>query len=117
MLARRWKSVVLLSMLAAASLGLTGCVADPAPIIVGAVAGNHSATVTWLPPLASSAPITAYVVTPYINRVPQTATRFNSTATTQTVAGLTNGASYTFTVAAINAVGNESASSDESNAV
>jgi alpha-tubulin suppressor-like RCC1 family protein len=90
---------------------LTGCVADPAPQMVGVVAGDHSATVTWQAPLGIPFPIAAYVVTPLINNVPQTPVRFDSTATTETVTGLTNGTRYTFEVKAINALGNDSASS------
>src|SRR5262245_58446841 len=104
----RGKSLLVLLPLALAALTLTGCVADPAPIIVGAVAGNHSATVTWLPPLAAPASIVAYVVRPVINNVPQAPTRFNSTATTQTVSGLASGVTYTFHVSAINSIGAES---------
>ena len=49
--------------------------------------------------------ITGYVVTPYIASVAQTPVPFNSTATTQTVTGLTNTKTYTFRVAAKNASG------------
>ena len=45
------------------------------------------------------------MVTPYIGGVAQATQTFNSTATTETVTGLTNGTAYTFTVAAINGVG------------
>jgi hypothetical protein len=45
------------------------------------------------------------VITPYIGTTQQTATTFNSTATVETVTGLTNGTTYTFTVAAKNAHG------------
>ena len=77
-----------------------------APTIGTATAGNTTATVTWTAPSSNGgASITAYVVTPYIGGAAQTATRFNSTATTQTMTGLTNGTAYTFTVAAINSVG------------
>jgi alpha-tubulin suppressor-like RCC1 family protein len=102
---------------AVGAMTLTGCVADPAPQMVGVVAGDHSATVTWQAPLGIPFPIVAYVVTPLINNVAQTPTRFDSTATTETVTGLTNGTRYTFAVKAINALGNDSASSVESGVV
>ena len=61
---------------------------------------------TWTAPASNGGqPITGYVVTPYIAGVAQTTQTFNSTATTETVTGLTNGTAYTFTVAAINSVG------------
>src|SRR5580765_7647507 len=107
----RWKGVlILLVPLAVASTSLTACVADPPPRMVGAVARDHSAIVTWLPPLASNAGIVAYVVTPFVNQVAQTPTRFNSTATTQTVTGLTNSMTYTFVVTAIDGLGADTAS-------
>ena len=109
--------VGLVVVVAAALLGLSGCVADPPPLIGLAVAGNGQATVSWLPPLGIPTPIVAYVVTPVIGNVPQTPTRFNSTATTETVTGLTNGTTYTFEVKAINSLGNDSASSGSSNPV
>ena len=80
---------------------------DPgAPTIGTATAGNTSASVTWTAPASNGgAAITGYVVTPYIGVTAQTAQTFNSTATTETVTGLTNGSTYTFKVAAINSVG------------
>src|SRR6516165_9261533 len=84
----RWTSVTLLLPLAVGAMTLTGCVADPAPQMVGVVAGDHSATVTWQAPLGIPFPIVAYVVTPLINNVAQTPIRFDSTATTETVTGL-----------------------------
>src|SRR5262245_37092165 len=104
-------------VVAAVSFGLSGCVADPRPLMATAVRGDARAVVSWQSPLAAPAAITAYVVTPWIGNTAQTSTRFNSPATTQTVTGLTNGTTYTFTVAAINALGNESASSEASNPV
>jgi alpha-tubulin suppressor-like RCC1 family protein len=104
-------------VVALVALGLAGCVADPPPIIGNATAGNAQAVVTWQPPLAAPAPITAYVVTPWVGFTRQTPVVFNSPATTQTVMGLTNGVTYGFTVVAINSLGNDSASSGMSNRV
>jgi alpha-tubulin suppressor-like RCC1 family protein len=102
---------------AVVALTLTGCVADPPPIMGTAVGGNNKATVSWQAPLSALAPITAYVVTPWIGQVRQTPVRFNSTATTQTITGLTNGTTYTFTMVAISALNNDSATSASSNPV
>ncbi len=115
--ARRWRVSLAVLAVGVGGLGLSGCVADPPPRIGTAVAGDSQATVTWQEPLAAPSPITAYVVTPWIGFVRQTPVVFNSTATTQVVTGLANGTTYTFTVVAINARGDETASSDMSNAV
>jgi hypothetical protein len=116
----RWRRLILLLPLAVAAMMLTACVVDHAPRRVSAVAGDHGATVSWNPPLVQPTPITpilAYLVTPLINHVPQTPTIFTSTATTETVSGLTNGTQYTFTVTGIYGLGAETPSSGESNAV
>ena len=76
-----------------------------APTGVTAVPGNAQATVTWTAPANNGSAITAYVVTPFIGAAAQPATTFNSTATTQTVTGLTSGTTFTFKVAAKNARG------------
>ena len=76
-------------------------------------AGNQSATVKWTAPSAlagTQPPLTGYVVTPYIGTTAQTTQTFNSTATTETVTGLTAGSTYSFTVQAINANGAGTAS-------
>jgi uncharacterized repeat protein (TIGR01451 family) len=86
------------------------------PAAPTATAGITSATVTWAAPAANGSPITGYAVTPYLNGTAQTAQTYSSTATTQTLTGLTAGASYTFTVAAVNAIGT-GAASPQSNAV
>ena len=73
----------------------------------GAVPVNNGARVNWKGasvPAGGSA-ITGYVVTPYLGSVAQPAHAFNSTATTQTITGLTNGTAYTFKVASTNAAG------------
>jgi len=76
------------------------------PISPSATPGNGQATVQWGRPLSDGgSAITAYRVTPYLNGNPQTNHTFNSTATVETVSGLTNGQTYTFTIAGINAKG------------
>ncbi|HEY4375690.1 MAG TPA: fibronectin type III domain-containing protein, partial [Acidimicrobiales bacterium] len=91
--------------------------APGAPTIGTATAGQASATVTWTAPASNGgAAITSYVVTPYIGATAQTAQLFDSTATSETVTGLSNGSSYTFKVAAANSVGT-GAQSAASNAV
>ncbi len=90
----------------AASNSVTPATTPGAPTIGTATSGNASATVTWTAPASNGgSAITGYVVTPYIGGTAQTAQTFNSTATTETVTGLTNGTAYTFKVAAINSVG------------
>ena len=88
-----------------------------APTIGAASPGNTTATLTWTAPESDGGPpITGYTVTPYIGEVAQTPVVFNSTDTTQTLTGLTNGITYTFRVAATNAAGT-GANSEASNTV
>ena len=69
-------------------------------------AGNASVALTWTAPASDGgSPITGYRITPYIGTVAQTPVLTGSPATNFNVTGLTNGTTYTFTVAAINAVG------------
>lgn len=71
-----------------------------------ASAGTGQAILSWTVPAGTGgSPITGYIVTPYVGTQAQPTRRFNSTATRQTVTGLTNGTTYTFKVAAINAIG------------
>jgi hypothetical protein len=56
--------------------------------------------------VTAETPITGYTVTPYIGAVAQTPSVFASTATAESIGGLTNGTAYTFTVSATNVVGN-----------
>src|SRR5439155_255555 len=81
---------------------------------VHAIAGNAQATVTWVPPLSNGGSLIAsYLVT---SNPPGGTATVTAPATSATLAGLTNGTAYTFTVVATNAVGN-SASSLASNSV
>jgi titin len=76
-----------------------------APTLVTASPANAGATVSWTAGLANGSPIMSYVVTPYIAGVAQTPQTFNTTATTDTLSGLSNGTTYTFTVAGVNTIG------------
>jgi hypothetical protein len=87
------------------------------PRSVYAVPGNARATVSWKPPANNGgSAITGYIVTPIKAGSAQSPRVFNSTATTHTITGLTNGASYKFQIAARNAVGT-SATSTSSGAI
>jgi outer membrane protein assembly factor BamB len=99
-----------------------------APAAPTATFGNASATVDWTVPADNGSAITDYTVTPSIDGVAQTPTVIpagaTGTATSPTagasdalsVTGLTNGSTYTFTVAADSANGT-GAASPASNAV
>lgn len=85
-------------------------VPDP-PTIGTATAGDAQVTVTWSAPSTDGgSPITGYVVTPSIGGVVQAPVASPGTGTSKTVTGLTNGTTYTFTVAAVNDVGTGAAS-------
>ena len=88
------------------------------PTAVAATPGNASATVTWTAPANDGSPITSYTVTPYVGTTAQPATTITGSppASSATIGGLTNGITYTFTVAATNAIGT-GAASEASNAV
>lgn len=93
----------------AATLAVRGV--PTAPTAPTVTAGTGAARVSWSAPADDGgSPVTGYVVTPYIGSVAQTPVPFSSTATTQTVTGLTPGTAYTFTVAAVNAIGTGPAS-------
>ena len=80
------------------------------PVAPTATAGVASATVTWVAPASNGSPITGYILTPYLNGVAQAPQAFDASTTTRTLTGLTVGGSYTFTVAAVNALGTSAAS-------
>jgi hypothetical protein len=68
--------------------------------------GDSQVILGWSAPTSDGgSAITGYVVTPFIGGVAHPAIAFASTATFQTLTGLTNGDTYTFTVQAINGVG------------
>jgi titin len=75
------------------------------PSGVSASGGDGQATVSWFTPSSNGSSINGYVVTPYIGSVAQSDRTFNSTSTSQTITGLTNGTQYSFRVAARNAAG------------
>ena len=81
-----------------------------APVKPGASAGQVSATVTWVAPADGESAITGYLITPIKAGVAQTPVTVGATPLTATLDDLTAGASYTFTVAAINALGTSPAS-------
>ena len=80
------------------------------PTAVAGIALDRQVNLSWTAPDNGGSPITGYRVTPYLGGAAQTPITFSSTGTTQSVTGLTNGTPYTFTVAAINAIGTGSAS-------
>lgn len=70
------------------------------PRNVTARAGHQLAEVTWDAPTADDPSITGYTIT--VSPLDAPAVTVDQAARTATVTGLTNGAAYTFTVAAIN---------------
>ena len=89
----------------------------PSPVVIPATVpgnptglsgtgGDSQVILEWSAPTSDGgSAITGYVVTPFIGGVAHPAIAFASTATFQTLTGLTNGDTYTFTVQAINGVG------------
>ena len=76
-----------------------------APTGVAATAGPGQATVSWTAPASDGgSAIIGYVVTSFIGGVAQS-TKSVGVVTQTIVAGLTNGTTYTFRVAALNGVG------------
>ncbi len=66
--------------------------------------GATSASLTWTAPSDGGAPLTGYVITPYLGPVAQPVTSVGG-GTSMTVTGLSKGKTYTFTVKAVNAKG------------
>ena len=73
-----------------------------APTVLKAVPGNHSATVSWAPPTEDGGtPVTGYTITV---RPSGRTIDIGTESTSWSVFGLDNGAAYTLTVTATNAV-------------
>jgi Fibronectin type III domain len=96
----------------AASVAVTPYTVPAAPAGVAATPADRSLTVTWSAAANNGSPVTGYTVT----ATPPTGTPTTVTAatTTATVRDLTNGVSYTVTVAATNAAGTGPASAPAS---
>lgn len=101
------------SAASAASASVTPIVLPAAPTSIVATAGNASATVTWVAPVANGSVITGYTVTSTPGGFTASV---GASALTVPVNGLTNGVTYTFTVRATSAAG-AGAESVASNAV
>ena len=79
-----------------------------APTTVVAVAGNQAASLTWVAPVSTGgSPLTGYSV---VISPPAPSASISMNGTSATVTSLTNGTAYSFTVAAVNAVGTGPAS-------
>ena len=76
------------------------------PTGLSVAGGNGQVSLGWNAPANNGgSSVTGYVVTPFIAGVAQPAIAYGSTGTVQTIGGLVNGTTYTFTVAATNGVG------------
>jgi Domain of unknown function (DUF4082)/Fibronectin type III domain/Bacterial Ig domain len=88
-----------------ASSGESTPTAPAAPANVSAIPATRSALVNWSTPGNGGSPITGYRITPYIGAEAQPPVNVGASTTSTTITGLTNGAGYTFAVAAVNAIG------------
>jgi titin len=89
-----------------ASSSITPATVPGAPTAVSGTSGNASVRLTWTAPSSNGGrSISGYRVTPFVATTAQTPVLTGSTSTSFTVNGLNNGTAYTFTVAAINAMG------------
>lgn len=106
----RIKLGVVVTLLAAVALvasstpGWAASVPKP-PRSVRIIPGNNRATVSWVKPSNGGSPITQYEIAVYHDNVLLKIQQVKSTATSQVIVSLKNGLTYTFKVAAKNAVG------------
>ncbi|MGA2010453.1 MAG: DUF4082 domain-containing protein, partial [Solirubrobacteraceae bacterium] len=86
---------------------------SPSPLDVTSSPASGQALVSWIDPTTTGgATISGYTITPYIGNTAQTPVQVSGgTATSAVVSGLTDGTSYTFTVAAVESTGASPASS------
>ncbi|CAN2230032.1 Listeria/Bacterioides repeat [Candidatus Nanopelagicaceae bacterium] len=97
---------------ATSSNSVTPAGAPTAPTTVTAVAGDHSATISFSGAGANGSTITGYIV-----KVSPGGDTYTVSSSPMTITGLTNGGSYSFTVAAINAVGTSAFSTATASAI
>ena len=89
-----------------AATPFTGIVPPSAPTEVTASPATQQAQLSWVAPSNNGGgAISGYVVTPYVGASAQTPVEFAGAKTSAVVKGLSNGTSYTFTVAAANSAG------------
>ncbi len=89
-------------------VGLTITYATPPTQVQGVLAepNNTAVTLKWQPPTDNGGdPISGYQVSVFKNGSPAAGATFNSTTTTEVMRNLSNGASFTFQVQAVNGAG------------
>ena len=87
----------------------TNIVSPSQPTITSATPGNGSVSLSWSPPDNGGSPITGYNIV--VQKDNQIVKNINSSLNQKTIDGLLNGTYYTFSVSAINIVGESSLSS------
>ena len=93
------------ALIASSTPGWAEASAPKPPRSLRIVPGNKQAKVSWVKPSNGGSPITQYEIAVYHDEVVLGIHVFKSTATTQVIEGLKNSSTYTFKVAAKNAVG------------